>query len=34
MRITCDGKTLQGNLVPAFADGKTHRVNVAVPTGR
>jgi cellobiose phosphorylase len=34
MRITCDGKTLPGNLVPAFADGKTHRVNVAVPTGR
>ena len=28
------GKAPQGNLVPAFADGKAHRVHVAVPTGR
>jgi len=31
VQIRCDGKKIEGNLVPAFADGKVHNVEVIVP---
>jgi cellobiose phosphorylase len=30
LEIEVDGKSIDGNIVPAFADGKTHTVKVIV----
>ena len=28
--VTVDGKAIDGNIVPSFGDGKTHKVTVTV----